>query len=253
MDESGNKESDRFFVMGFLEVQNVILFNKELHRVRDQIFHLSQFNRRNRVRRLFEQKNLKQLYNFAKKYSSFELKFNKISEENIHLFQDLLKALFSKIDFKLNCLVIDRTHPQYQHVGLEGMYKSLVSTYSKHCIKNNFIFIPDMFNPTFNWNKLNYDKKCKFILPQVSDTSLPLQVVDVLTGTIGLALKCRNEGTNKLNKSETKRLSMVKTFEKLVGKSINNNITTSKPKYISVWTIDFNKKRSSRHGQETQP
>jgi len=55
-------------------------FNKNLHRIKDQIFHLSQFNRRERVRRLYEQKDLDQLHNFAKKYSSFELKFNKISK-----------------------------------------------------------------------------------------------------------------------------------------------------------------------------
>ncbi len=254
MDESGNKETDRFFVIGFLEIANVVDFNRQLHRIYDQVLHLSRYKRLQRVNQAFETGDLDTLYNFAKYFRNFEMKFDKVSQENIHFFMDLVKALFRKANFKFNALVIDRNDEYYTHTGLVAMYKSIVNLHSNHCMKGEYVFVPDMFDYRFDWYQIKHSEYLKAVIPTTSDASFPLQVVDVLTGIISLSLKFKYGKPGEFNNSEIKRKPLLGTLQKELGKNVDKNVTVkSKNYYFSVWTVDFSKRRGSRHGQETQP
>lgn len=74
MDESGRKESDRFFVCGFIEIDDNQQFCSALRRVADQIKNLSIRNRLARVEQLREAHDEEQLYHLAKTFNEFELK-----------------------------------------------------------------------------------------------------------------------------------------------------------------------------------
>src|SRR3989344_7432834 len=94
MDESGKKESDRYFVCGFLEVFDNRDFLLNLQRVSDQIKNLSIRNRMARVDELKNMNDINQLYLLARTFNEFELKNYRITHENQGLYCDLIKALF---------------------------------------------------------------------------------------------------------------------------------------------------------------
>ncbi len=241
MDESGNKESDRFFVCGFLEVKNVPQVLGSMSRVRDQIFAKSRNNWLQRTSQLYSDQDLDKLYKTAKTFNKFELKFSKVTEENRDLFSDLIKALWSKVDFRFNALVLDRQDPNYKHYGMEKLYSSIINTYTKKCLKDDsYIFIPDQFDDTFDWNtKINYQKDPQQVIPQSSESSLPLQIVDILTGIVGLGL--RNSNGHELSNSDNKRLPILETLEAKIDKKVDGNLTVNVPRYFSIWIRDFSR------------
>jgi hypothetical protein len=81
------------------------------------------------------------------------------------------------------------------------------------------------------------------IIPEISDTSIPLQVIDIFTGIIGLGLRLKYLDKKYLTNSDKKRIPMVKTLEKLMNREIDKNFTITSPHYISIWTIDYSKKK----------
>src|SRR5438067_1916279 len=114
MDESGRKESDRYFVCGFLEIEDNQAFCSALQRVYDQIKNLSIRNRTARVETLKASGNIEELYNLAKSYNEFELKHYYISNENKNLYCDLIKVLFKKTEFRFTAIVADRQDALYE-------------------------------------------------------------------------------------------------------------------------------------------
>jgi hypothetical protein len=243
MDETGNKESDRFFVIGFLYVNDSEGFISSISRVRDQIEAMARYNRIDRIKKLKQLEDIEQIYGFAKTPSSFELKFKKVNQENIRLFKILLKILIYKTDFRFDALVIDRRDEHYAHKSLADMYKIITHLYFNYRMKEEVIFVPDSFDPNWNWSSILNNNQIKAIIPGSSHSLLPLQVVDLLTGLIGQALKDEKEYSNK----DLVRAPLIKVFEEELNLNISRNVTIQSPKYISVWTIDFSKtkKRSS--------
>src|SRR3989338_4604699 len=113
MDESGKKESDRFFVCGFLQVDDNTAFYRSLQRDVDQIKNLSIQNRQQRVDHLYQEKNLEELKNLARTFNEFELKHYHITNENQKLYCDLINALWKKTRFKFTAIVFDRNDSNY--------------------------------------------------------------------------------------------------------------------------------------------
>lgn len=237
MDETGNKESDRFFVCGFLRVANPNDFQMQLLRVRDQIRGLADRNRKQRIKNLREANNIDELFNFAYRPSSFELKFDKISAENISLFKDLLRVLARKTDLQFTAIVIDRHDPAYEHRTLLDMYKIITHKFFNYRCKETCVFMPDDFDTGLSWNDVMQSDKIAAVVPTESHASLALQCCDILAGTIGLALKDKNEHA----KRDEIRKEMVETFEEEFQCQIKREFTVWQPKYISVWTLDFSK------------
>ena len=71
MDESGRKESDHYFVCGFLEVLDNQNFSSYFQRVVAQIKNLSIRNRSVRAKTLKENGNIEELYNLARTFNEF--------------------------------------------------------------------------------------------------------------------------------------------------------------------------------------
>lgn len=238
MDETGNKESDRFFVCGFLQVPDSEALVKELARVRDQIEAKARYNKQKRVKDVYQQKDIDQLYNFAKSTNSFELKYKHVSDENIRFFKILIKILMNKVDFRFDAIVIDRKDPAYIHRDLKSMYKIITHKYFNYRCKDQCIFIPDNFDDhNWSWSEVLNNQNILSVVPGSSHSLLPLQVVDLLTGIIGHGLKDKVDYTNK----DRVREPLVTVFEEEAGMKIKRVVTKNSPKYISIWTLDFSK------------
>lgn len=242
MDETGNKESDRFFVCGFLEVPNVNNLQIQLQRIRDQIRGLADRNRKQKVLNLRKEKNLDELFQFAYRPSSFELKFDKITDQNILLFQDLIKILARKSDMRFTAIVIDRQDISYEHRTLIDMYKIITHKFFNFRLKNTSVFVPDDFDTGLSWDDVVVSEKIASVIPAESHSSIALQCCDILGGIIGLGLKDKSDYT----KRDLIRLPLVTTFELEFKCKIAKVFTVSTPKYISVWTLDFAKARKQK-------
>ena len=238
MDETGNKESDRFFICGFLRVTDNEQFMNNLSRVREQIEARASFNRNKKVEKLYDNRDIQRLYKFTKPGLKFELKYKLVGHSNLGLFKGLIKALVRKVDFKFDAIVIDRQDPAYNHTSLMAMYKIITRQYFSRVCREDCIFIPDSFNDhSWNWrNSLNY-ANIKAIIPASSHSLIYLQAVDILSGIIGQALKDKDDYTNK----DKLRQPLVEIFEKEAKITITRNVTVNKPRYINIWTMDFSK------------
>ncbi|MDZ7786273.1 MAG: DUF3800 domain-containing protein [Candidatus Saccharibacteria bacterium] len=241
MDESGNKTDDRFFVCGFLEVLNPFKFNQSLYRVREQIFNTVQNKRSSRADNLLETGAIDELYQLARKQSFFELKFGKVTLHTLGLYNDLLKALAAKCSFRFKAIVIDRDQHNYEHESLEGMYKRICRLYFDHCQQESCIFIPDQFDPNFDWEKvIARPQKVSGVLPATSHEFLPLQTVDLLTGIVRLGLEIKSGEKRQLGRNDTTRKQLVDTFENAFQLKIKPVVDSSKSgNYVGIWTIKF--------------
>lgn len=246
MDETGNKESDRFFVVGFLSVNDTEQLNRELMRIKEQIEALSRFNRLKHVQLLMEKRDIDQLYNFAKSVGTFELKFKHVTAENIRFFKILLKILIYKIDFRFDALVIDRKDPSYRHTDLSDMYKIITHMFFNYRCKQRSIFVPDSFDYRWNWSAMLNNPEVVAIIPSSSHALLALQTVDILTGLVAQGLKNKADYTNK----DEVREPLLKVFTEEAKISIAQSVTVNKPKYISIWTIDFSKTKKGAQSMD---
>lgn len=239
MDESGKKESDRFFVCGFLQIENNTQFVQSLRRVADQIKGVAIKNRQQRVEILRQSNDINQLYNLAKTFNQFELKHYLITNENKHLYSDLIKALWSKTKFKFTAIAFDRHDKSYirdidEHTAL---YLKSLKMYTKHCAGDiKYVYVPDNFDINFKWNVKSGNLPMT-ILPLESNASLQIQVCDILTGLIAQALR-KSYGMTKTNK-DIVRESVVETLENQIGRKIDGKFTINSPHYFNVWLLDF--------------
>lgn len=249
MDETGNKESDRYFVIGFLKVADSEELIQKLMHVRDQIEALSRYNRKRRIEKIYSDKDMDQLYNFAKNPRTFELKYQYVSEENIRFFKILTKILVNQVDFKLDALVIDRKDPSYKHTNLTDMYKIITHLYFNYRCKEECIFIPDSFDHKWDWQAILKNDNIRAVIPGSSHSLLPLQIVDILTGMIGQGLRSKEEYSNR----DSVREPLLKVFTEEANLIISRSVTVSKPKYISVWTVDFSKTKRGAQSIDKKP
>jgi len=255
MDESGKKESDRYFVCGFLEVFDNRDFLLNLQRVSDQIKNLSIRNRMARVDELKNMNDINQLYLLARTFNEFELKNYRITHENQGLYCDLIRALFKRTNFRFTAIAMDRKSPLYirDENGEDPLYLKALKRYSVNCApksQKEYIFVPDSFNISFNWN-VKEGKLPIAILPLDSKSCLQLQIVDILTALIAQGL--RVAGNEPLSNKDQVRKPVLETLEKVIDKKINGNLTVDSPHYFSVWILDWSKTKRPGHGQETQP
>ncbi len=248
MDESGNKLDDRFFVCGFIEIPSPYEFNRDLQRIHDQVFDVVQKQRAHRANQMLDEGNLQELHQLARKQSFFELKFGKITLHTLGLYNDLVKALASKGKFSFKAIVIDRKDPAYEHESLEGMYKRICRMYFDYCQDDPCIFVPDQFDPGFDWATI-IARPAKVLgeLPASSHEFLPLQIVDILTGIIRLGLEIDSGEKVTLGRNDTTRKNLVTTFETVFGAKIKPTMNSRKSgNYVGIWTIDFSKSRKAK-------
>lgn len=228
----GKKESDRFFVCGFLQVDNNIEFSRALQRVSDQIKNLSIRNKQERVKKLHTEGNSNELAKLAQSFSEFEMKHYRITNENQKLYCDLIKALWAKTKFSFTAIVVDRNNSLYKRDLNENnaLYLRALKLYAKHCApKIQYVYVPDNFDINFNWN-MNSGSLSVALLPLDSKSCLQLQVADILTGLIaqGLRLNSNEMRTGR----DIIRQPVLEALETLISKKIRGNLTIKTPHYF---------------------
>lgn len=237
MDESGKKESDRFFVCGFLQVEDNIEFARALRRVVDQIKNLSIRNRQQRVEYLKDQQDIDQLYNLARTFNEFELKHYLISQENSGLYGDLIKILWNRTKFAFTAIIFDRQDPSYKRDQNEhdALYLKALKVYTTYCAKDiQYVYVPDNFDITFDWNVKSGNLPIA-ILPLESNASLQIQICDILTGLVAQAMRS-SVGMQK-TKKDIIRDPVVSILEGQLGRKINGKFTINSPHYFNVWPV----------------
>lgn len=243
MDESGNKESDRFFACGFLEIDDPRDFSSKTRRVYDQIFNLSVRNRQARIEKIFKEQKFDELVALSRSFNQFELKHYYISDENKILYSDLVKLLFKKTKFKITIIVFDRRNPNYiRDENPHALHLRSLKLYANYCAPktNHYIFVPDSFDDNFEWN-VNKGRMPFGILPLDSRGAIYLQVTDVFTGLVLQALRGFHKEPH--NNSEEPRIEVLDTLEELLGLKIKGNLTkTVNNCYFSVWMVDLDRK-----------
>ncbi|GEM_PF-1856569 len=253
MDESGKKESDRFFVCGFLQIEDNIGFSRSLQRVVDQIKNLSIRNRQKRIDILHKDKNLEELRNLAWTFNQFELKHYRITKENQNLYSDLIKALWKKTKFRFTAIVFDRKDPNYIREPNEhnALYLRALKLCMNHCVKDiKYVYVPDNFDINFNWNVKSGNLPIS-ILPLESNSCLQIQVTDIFTGLIAQAL--RTISGEELTHKDEVRKPVLDTLEVTMGQKIKGNLTVETPNYFSVWVVKLTKNENRGMDKKSNP
>lgn len=254
MDESGNKESDRFFACGFLEIDSPQNFSSNIRRVYDQIFNLSVRNRQERIKKLTDEKEIVQIASLARSFNQFELKHYFISNENNVLYSDFIKALFKRTKFRYTAIVFDRHDPAYvRDENPHALHLKALKMFSNYVIPKDgmYVFVPDSFDDCFEWNVKDGHLPIG-ILPLDSRGSIYLQTVDVLTGLVLQALRTHN-GENGF-RADISRVPVIETLEKKLGRKIDGKFTvTVEGNYFNVWPVDFAKKKSEGMDKKPNP
>ncbi len=254
MDESGNKESDRFFACGFLEVNDPQDFSLNLRRVYDQIFNLSIRNRQERIKKLLEDNEVEQIVSLSKSFNQFELKHYFISNENNVLYSDFIKALFMRTKFRYTAIVFDRKDPEYiRDENPHALHLKALKMFSNYVISKDkmYVFVPDSFDDSFLWNVKDGHMPIG-ILPLDSRGSIYLQTVDVLTGLVLQALRTKKGEVGF--KADISRVPVIDTLEEKLGRKIDGKFTiTVNGNYFNVWPVDFCKKKSEGMDKKPNP
>ncbi|MDR1135152.1 MAG: DUF3800 domain-containing protein [Clostridiales Family XIII bacterium] len=233
MDETGNIKSDPYFICGFLEVPDVNQFHLKLLRVRDQIRGLALRDRQKRVLELKNIGDMEQLFQFAYRPSSFELKFSKVTPKNLTLYRDLLKILARKTDMSFTAVMVDKADEESLKPSFLDLYKAIIAEYYSRDRSTETIFIPDEFDTKLSWDDVIISDRIIATIPIESHSCLALQCCDVLGGIIGLGLKDRMTYTN----SDHDRMPLVETFEDEFDCKISREFSVSSPRQISTRTI----------------
>ncbi len=252
IDEPVNKNSERSFACGFLEIEDPKDFMLIIRRVYDQIFNLSLRKKQKRIDDLSFNKKYNEIVNLSKSFNQFELKYYSINKENSNLYRDFVNILFKKVKFNYTALIIDRK--ENSHVKNNDPYflhKECLSFFTKYLNKDyKHIFIPDYSEAFFDWedNSLLNHK----ILPLDSRGTVFLQTVDIITG---LVLQSFKYSLNiKPTNSEKNREKVLELLENKIKSKIYGDMSVNLDN-ISFYckNINFKPKQKRRHGQETQP
>jgi hypothetical protein len=231
MDETGNSHKEPHFSCGFLEVSDVNLFHIKLRRIRDQIKGLALRDRQSRIALLKEECDMEQLFQFAYKPSSFELKFSKVTAKNLKLYQDLVKVMARKTDMSFTVVMMNKA--DYPEARFLDLYRSIVSEYYAPPYSVDTIFVPDEFDTSLSWDDVIVSDRIIATIPIESHSCIALQCCDVLGGIIALGCKSPGDYTN----SDKVRLPLLKTFEEEFGCKVSSDFRVNEPRNITVKTV----------------
>jgi len=228
MDETGNTKSDTLFSCGFLEVLDVNSFHIKLRRIRDQIKGLAVRDRQKRILDLKESGDVEQLFQFAYKPSSFELKFGKVTAKNLPLYQDLVRVLARKTDIRFTMIMTDRAaHPEATFLD---HYRAIIADYYDGAASVDTIFVPDEFDSGLSWDDVILSDRIVATIPIESHSCLALQCCDILGGIIALGCKNPSDYTN----SDKTKLPLLATFEEEFGCKVSQRFSVTQPREVVV-------------------
>lgn len=242
IDESGTKKQDKYFSIGFLQLENPDKYYKTLNLYRDKLFGISRKERNQRVEDLFKQGKNEELLKFAKNPFKFELKYSKINNYNLNLYKAFISTLISVID-KIVVISIDREDPEFHDTsGLRASYKRILNTFFKKYNKDSEINVAilDDFGIKFS-EAIDTTLLPDSFLRNDSSSNIFLQGVDVVTGLIGFGLRDLDGLENQSKKNVIRRELLNIILSNIGIDTFKKNITTNNKTYFSSWVLDFSK------------
>jgi hypothetical protein len=238
-DESGTKKHDRYFLIGFLKIVNPDKYFKTLSLYRDKLFGISREQRVTRISNLKKINDIDQVAELAKNPFRFELKYSKVNNYNFKFYQDFVRTLLD-VGVEFVVVGIDRKDPNFNdNAKLIASYKRIINQYlQKYGNHNEHCYIVDDFGVRIESicdPKLLSD----YYARQLSDSTIYLQAVDVLTGLIQFGL---TQDPSKSSKKDIPRRNVLATLENYFDLSVTGNLTKQKKKsYLSIWILNFDK------------
>lgn len=262
IDETGTNLNDRFFGVGILTVPQVSELYDKLRPISDQIRDLSKANKQQRIDKLFAEKKFDELLSLAKGGRSFELKYDRISNSNKHLFKNLIKEYFTVKDARFTAIMVDKKNPSfkptkvfpgtwsayitYACIAIEREYRNLapttlitildeiskekgISETLESAIKNKF---------EFSCKKKNINKGNLICSRAESNSHILIQLVDILLGCVAFDYKRRNKLLSE-DLIDRKILVVQEIIDHLERKDLKGDFTARKYNYFSVWEMNW--------------
>lgn len=258
MDESGNNEQDRFFVLGILMVPaNEIggLFNF-LENISYKIKTRSQIKMNERVDDDFKNKNYDKILKKAKSNRVFEMKFSSINKENEDLYIHILNKYFKQKNYRFSAIVLDRKSDNFKPAGMSHWDRylnnaaMLIANNIKNIDNGEFVVIADQITQPRNGRPYeNY--LCNKIFERLERKNIPLeslfgsvrmeshatnflQLTDILVGAVTY------DFIGKENDRKSEFMKIMREKLKISGK-LNQSITIHEPNYFSIWKYNSKK------------
>lgn len=244
-DESGTKKQDRYFLIGFIKIIDPDKYFKTLSIYRDKLFGISRKQRNVRVEELTRRGDMKQLTKLAKNPFKFELKYSKINNHNQSFYKSFVKTLLD-IGVEFVVIGIDRTDPNFNdNAKLIASYKRIINQYlQKYGNSNEHCYIIDDFGIRIE-NICDSSLLPDYYVRQLSESTIFLQAVDVMTGLVQFALTRKGM---KRSKKDKPRQAVLDVVEEYFGVEIKGNLTKrGKQSYMSVWILNFEGSKGHGH------
>lgn len=253
MDESGNNDQDRFFILGILMIKAEeigSLFNY-LEKISSKIKNESNEAKSKRIDEEFKQGNIEKVIKTAKSNRVFEMKFSSINKENEELYKKIIETYFKLKNVRFSCIVFDKEQMQFKPDEITHWNRylnnaaMLIANNAKHLPNAEFVLIADQISQPRS-EKIAYENalkekltiylKKKGILENCvwgtarieSHSSTFLQLTDILVGAVGHDFigedKERKEGFMELFRTKLN-----------TGGKIQDNLNRKTPNYFSVW------------------
>lgn len=273
IDESGNSRQERFFGLGLLLIDDEIgSFYDAMKPFYDRAYELAKLIKSERIKKLKEEGDIKQIAEIANSNRRFELKFSYINNTNSAIYSALVRKYFEFKNIRFCALIIDRHDPKFPYTDLEpwNVYihraAMLVANNIKNihpcnlCLLADDLTKPKNIHETFELSlknevqkrlaKITTENKIFGVSRLQSHSSLLLQMVDILLGSVMYDFK---KECGLISEKQAKRQDAVVDVirKKLSVKSLHQSNTFNKPNYFSVWKFQKQYKHKAGHGQET--
>lgn len=232
IDETGvlsNDPQQRFFALGLLKLENTSHFFEQIKRLKDK-------------------------YNKPK---GFEFKFTGIKKDShLQIHKELIDICFSDSEFSFACIVIDKQH--HTHNTPSSTWEMQLDLAKKH-IKSNvksgekIAIIADYLSKPNSSNKYFEDELQKLnkvfnVCMIESDSSVFVQVVDILVGCIVYSFKIEHKLQSSVSTPKGKLVTYIEdrlieafnTYKNSSGnskrdKKLSSGFTIFEPFYFNVY------------------
>lgn len=257
MDESGNNDQERYFVLGILMVKSeevAGLFNF-LESIYSKIKNVSREKMSERINLEYANGNVNKIIETAKSPRSFEMKFKAINKENEDIYKQILDKYFKLPNLRFCVIVFDKlnSRAKFQPDGMSHWNRyinnaaMLIANNIEKLPRAEFVIIADQItqpNGGDNYEntlmekiknrltKKECDGDCVWGALRVeSHSSTFLQLVDIFVGAIGYDF---------IGKEKNRKIEFMKLFHNKLGVAsrINGNFNKNTPNYFSVWKFD---------------
>ncbi len=232
IDETGvlkEKNTQRFFALGLLKIQDTSELYSELWKLKNQVISFLERNKQ------------------FKQSKPFEFKFYDVNYSTIDFYLKLIDLYFTISNLYFCCFIIDKDNPKINLSFFDAWeyYIKFSQLIIKNNIKNNeksfviadFLGKPKLINKYWEQEIRTLENVCNACMIE-SHCSLFIQIVDVLVGATTYKFKVNRQGLTP-NPLKQKLYEHIEKHLKI--KDIGRDFTKPTPNYFSVWEFKPNK------------